>query len=39
MVMKIIQCMGFMFKVGFKGKFVEFVGMLDYVFKPFVYLL
>jgi lipid II:glycine glycyltransferase (peptidoglycan interpeptide bridge formation enzyme) len=25
------------FKVGFKGKFTEFVGMLDYVFNPFVY--
>ncbi|NLV36082.1 MAG: peptidoglycan bridge formation glycyltransferase FemA/FemB family protein [Clostridiaceae bacterium] len=27
------------FKVGFKGKFVEFVGMLDYVFNPFVNFL
>ncbi|MEN6314893.1 MAG: peptidoglycan bridge formation glycyltransferase FemA/FemB family protein [Clostridiaceae bacterium] len=26
------------FKVGFKGKFTEFIGMLDYVFNPFVYL-
>lgn len=25
------------FKVGFKGKFTEFVGMLDYVFNPFIY--
>jgi len=25
------------FKVGFRGKFTEFVGMLDYVFKPFAY--
>lgn len=25
------------FKVGFKGKFTEFVGMLDYVFNPFAY--
>jgi len=25
------------FKVGFKGKFTEFIGMLDYVFNPFVY--
>lgn len=25
------------FKVGFRGKFTEFVGMLDYVFNPFVY--
>jgi peptidoglycan pentaglycine glycine transferase (the first glycine) len=25
------------FKVGFKGEFTEFVGMLDYVFKPFAY--
>lgn len=25
------------FKVGFKGKFTEFVGMLDYVFNPVVY--
>ena len=25
------------FKVGFKGKFTEFVGMLDYVINPFVY--
>ncbi|HOA54300.1 MAG TPA: peptidoglycan bridge formation glycyltransferase FemA/FemB family protein [Clostridiales bacterium] len=24
------------FKVGFRGKFTEFVGMLDYVFNPFV---
>lgn len=27
------------FKVGFKGKFTEFVGMLDYVFNPTVYFL
>jgi peptidoglycan pentaglycine glycine transferase (the first glycine) len=27
------------FKVGFRGKFTEFVGMLDYVFNPFVYFL
>jgi peptidoglycan pentaglycine glycine transferase (the first glycine) len=25
------------FKVGFKGKFTEFVGMLDYIFNPFVF--
>lgn len=25
------------FKVGFKGKFTEFIGMLDYVFNPFIY--
>lgn len=27
------------FKVGFKGTFTEFIGMLDYVFKPFAYFL
>jgi peptidoglycan pentaglycine glycine transferase (the first glycine) len=27
------------FKVGFKGKFTEFVGMLDYVFNPFIYFV
>jgi lipid II:glycine glycyltransferase (peptidoglycan interpeptide bridge formation enzyme) len=27
------------FKVGFRGKFTEFVGMLDYVFDPFVYFI
>lgn len=27
------------FKVGFKGKFTEFVGMLDYVFNPVVYFM
>jgi len=27
------------FKVGFRGKFTEFVGMLDYIFNPFVYFL
>lgn len=25
------------FKKGFNGKFTEFVGMFDYVFKPFIY--
>ncbi len=27
------------FKVGFKGKFTEFIGMLDYVFNPVVYFI
>jgi lipid II:glycine glycyltransferase (peptidoglycan interpeptide bridge formation enzyme) len=27
------------FKVGFSGKFTEFVGMLDYVFKPFAWFI
>lgn len=27
------------FKVGFKGKYTEFIGMLDYVFNPFIYFL
>ena len=25
------------FKVGFKGRFTEFIGMLDYIFNPFIY--
>lgn len=25
------------FKVGFRGRFTEFIGMLDYVFNPFIY--
>ncbi|MFY9175283.1 MAG: peptidoglycan bridge formation glycyltransferase FemA/FemB family protein [Peptococcia bacterium] len=27
------------FKVGFKGKYTEFIGMLDYVFNPFIYFI
>lgn len=27
------------FKVGFKGKYTEFVGMLDYVFNPLIHFL
>ncbi|HEX3029101.1 MAG TPA: peptidoglycan bridge formation glycyltransferase FemA/FemB family protein [Clostridia bacterium] len=27
------------FKVGFKGKFTEFVGMAEYVFNPFAYFI